>query len=134
MARSHPMTSQARAAIERNLRDQQHALRAEIKAHLKGSGDSGVIGLASVPAETDDWGAGDELAARDIAEARQLLAALADVEGALGRMVAGSYGECVDCGRAIAPARLKAYPAAMRCVECQEALEKRSAGPPLTAI
>ncbi|HVE48151.1 MAG TPA: TraR/DksA C4-type zinc finger protein [Casimicrobiaceae bacterium] len=120
--------------LEKRLRERQRELRAEIKAHLKGSGDEGVIGLSSVPMETDDWGVGDELAARDIAEARQLLAALADVEGALGRLAAGSYGECIDCGEAIAPARLAAYPAATRCVECQSALERRESGPPLTAV
>jgi len=74
------------------------------------------------------------MAARDIAEARHLLAELADVEGALGRVAAGSYGECVDCGDAIAAARLNAYPAATRCIACQGALEKREAGPPLTAV
>jgi phage/conjugal plasmid C-4 type zinc finger TraR family protein len=122
------------AEIEHRLRERQAALRAEIKAHLKGSGDSGVIGLSSVPMETDDWGVGDELAARDIAETRQLLSALADVEGALGRLASGSYGECLDCGEPIAPARLKAYPAATRCVECQSALERRESGPPATAV
>ena len=128
------LTSVQRSHIEQRLRERQASLRAEIKAHLRGTGDSGVVGLSSVPAETDDWGVGDELAARDIAEARQQLAALADVEGALGRMAAGSYGECVDCGEPIATARLKAYPAATRCIECQGALEKREAGPPLTAV
>ena len=122
------------ADIEHRLRERQQALRTEIKAHLRGSGDSGVIGLSSVPAETDDWGVGDELAARDIAEARQLLSALADVEGALGRLASGSYGECIDCGERIAAARLKAYPAATRCVECQSALERRESGPPATAV
>lgn len=129
-----PLSSTDRADLEQRLRDRQHALRAEIKAHLKGSGDTGVVGLSSVPTETDDWGVGDELAARDIAEARQLLSALADVEGALGRVATGSYGECIDCGDRIATARLKAYPAATRCVDCQEALERRGAGPPLTAV
>jgi RNA polymerase-binding transcription factor DksA len=113
------------AGIEQRLRERQLALRAEIKAHLRGTGDSGVVGLSSVPAETDDWGVGDELAARDIAEARQLLSAL---------IAARSYGECIDCGERIAPARLKAYPAATRCVDCQGAYEKRESGPPLTAV
>jgi RNA polymerase-binding transcription factor DksA len=128
------LTPAERTDLEQRLRERQIALRAEIKAHLEGSGDTGVVGLSSVPAETDDWGVGDELAARDIAEARQLLAALADVEGALRRIASGSYGECVDCGEQIAPARLKAYPAATRCVDCQGAYEKREAGPPLTAV
>ena len=129
-----PLSAPERSALEARLRQRQRTLRGEIRAHLKGTGDSGVVGLSSVPAETDDWGVGDEMAARDIAEARHLLAELADVEGALGRVTAGSYGECVDCGEAIAAARLNAYPAATRCVACQGALEKREAGPPLTAV
>jgi RNA polymerase-binding transcription factor DksA len=133
-ARVPALTHDERAALESRLRERHRALRAEIRAHLKGTGDSGVVGLSSVPAETDDWGVGDEMAARDIAEARHLLAELADVEGALGRVAAGSYGECVDCGDAIAAARLNAYPAATRCIACQGALEKREAGPPLTAV
>jgi len=133
-AKAPPPTAAERRALEARLGERQRALRAEIRAHLKGTGDSGVVGLSSVPAETDDWGVGDEMAARDIAEARHLLAELADVEGALGRVAAGSYGECIDCGEAIAAARLDAYPAATRCVACQGALEKREAGPPLTAV
>lgn len=125
-----PLSSAERAALEKRLRERQRELRAEIRAHLGGGTDTGIVGLSSVPDETDDWGVGDELAARDIAEARQQLAALADVEDALSRMAAGSYGECVDCGKEIAVARLKAYPAATRCIDCQGALEKREAGPP----
>lgn len=128
------LTAQERSALESRLRERQRVLRGEIRAHLKGTGESGVVGLSSVPAETDDWGVGDEMAARDIAEARHLLAELADVEGALRRVAAGSYGECLDCGDAIAAARLNAYPAATRCVSCQGAFEKREAGPPLTAV
>ena len=133
-AKVPPLTAAERSALEARLRERQRALRGEIRAHLRGTGDSGVVGLSSVPAETDDWGVGDEMAARDIAEARHLLAELADVEGALGRVAAGSYGECIDCGDAIAAARLNAYPAATRCIGCQGALEKREAGPPLTAV
>ena len=133
-AKVPPLTAAERSALEARLRERQRALRGEIRAHLRGTGDSGVVGLSSVPAETDDWGVGDEMAARDIAEARHLLAELADVEGALGRVAAGSYGECIDCGDSIAAARLNAYPAATRCIGCQGALEKREAGPPLTAV
>lgn len=32
---------------------------------------------------------------------------------------------CVDCGKPIPAARLKAVPEAIRCVECQQILEKR---------
>src|SRR5687767_15567312 len=100
------LTDAELASLVTRLRERRAELRAEIKAHLGKGTDTGIVGLSSVPTETDDWGVGDELAARDIAEARQHLAALADVEGALGRMAAGSYGECIDCGEPIATARL----------------------------
>ena len=50
-------------------------------------------------------------------------AELADVRRALRRMDDGGYGECVHCGKAIAAARLRAYPAAVRCIGCANAEE-----------
>jgi DnaK suppressor protein len=52
-------------------------------------------------------------------------AELGDIEAALGRMDAGSYGQCNDCGVTIAPARLNAYPTAKRCIDCQTVAEQR---------
>lgn len=48
------------------------------------------------------------------------------VRAALKRMAEGSYGECVDCGKAIAPERLQASPAALRCIACQTKAEAKS--------
>jgi RNA polymerase-binding transcription factor DksA len=65
----------------------------------------------------------DEVAAaeeeRDATELRQ-------IEAALGRLTAGTYGDCVDCGARIDPARLRALPAAERCAACQVAAEHRA--------
>lgn len=44
---------------------------------------------------------------------------LQSVKAALQRMEEGSYGECVNCGKNIAPERLRASPAAARCIQCQ---------------
>lgn len=52
-------------------------------------------------------------------------AELADIEAALERMDAGTYGQCTDCGVSIAPARLNAYPTAKRCINCQTVTEQR---------
>lgn len=38
-----------------------------------------------------------------------------DVVAALERIDAGTYGHCLECGNAIAPERLGAYPAAKTC-------------------
>lgn len=45
------------------------------------------------------------------------------VVAALARLDAGSYGICIDCGKAIPPARLEVRPEAARCVEDQAKAE-----------
>jgi DnaK suppressor protein len=52
-------------------------------------------------------------------------AELGDIEAALERIEAGTYGQCTDCGVIIPPARLSAYPTAKRCVDCQTLAEQR---------
>lgn len=46
---------------------------------------------------------------------------LKGVQAALGRMDAGTYGICEDCGDRIDPARLKVLPSATTCIKCQRA-------------
>lgn len=49
---------------------------------------------------------------------------LAAVDAALARIDGGTYGLCVACGEAIAPARLRANPSAARCIGCQGQFER----------
>jgi DnaK suppressor protein len=43
---------------------------------------------------------------------------------ALDRLRDGEYGTCVECGEAIAPARLRVMPEVATCVRCQDRLER----------
>jgi RNA polymerase-binding transcription factor len=52
---------------------------------------------------------------------------LALIDEALRRLEAGTYGECAECGTEIPAARLKALPFAVKCVNCQEQEETRTA-------
>jgi DnaK suppressor protein len=52
---------------------------------------------------------------------RQARAHLVEVDAALGRVEAGTYGTCERCGRPIAAARLEARPVARTCVACAAA-------------
>jgi DnaK suppressor protein len=61
------------------------------------------------------------LAALEEQERREMT----EVQAALARIDAGTYGLCDVCGEAISPARLEAFPVARRCVHCQERVEKR---------
>lgn len=45
------------------------------------------------------------------------------IEHAFLRLHSGTYGVCVDCQSPIDFPRLLAYPTALRCMKCQEALE-----------
>jgi RNA polymerase-binding transcription factor len=49
---------------------------------------------------------------------RQAREHLTEVDAALDRVEAGTYGVCERCGAAIAPARLEARPVARTCVAC----------------
>jgi RNA polymerase-binding transcription factor DksA len=62
------------------------------------------------------------------AELSRDLEELREVEAARRRLTEGAYGICVDCGAEIAFERLRAEPAAARCVECQARHEKTYRG------
>jgi RNA polymerase-binding protein DksA len=49
---------------------------------------------------------------------------LEDIEAALERMAAGTYGTCEDCGKPISEKRLRAIPYTAVCVPCEEVREK----------
>jgi RNA polymerase-binding protein DksA len=62
---------------------------------------------------------------RDLALRERSERALADVEAALGRLDAGTYGACTNCHRPIADERLEALPWAALCIDCQRTLGRR---------
>ena len=45
---------------------------------------------------------------------------LREVESAMGRLNAGEYGACANCGTSISLKRLQALPWATHCVDCKE--------------
>jgi RNA polymerase-binding protein DksA len=49
---------------------------------------------------------------------------LSSIDGALGRIDDGTYGNCLNCGTAIAEDRLAAIPWATHCIDCKR-LEER---------
>ena len=63
--------------------------------------------------------------AKNLALRQNLERLLDQVEGALGRFEAGTYGLCERCGKEIDPARLKALPYATLCLSCQQRRESR---------
>ncbi|HEX8771295.1 MAG TPA: TraR/DksA C4-type zinc finger protein [Acidimicrobiales bacterium] len=56
---------------------------------------------------------------RDLALSAQAWAAVDEIDHALGKIDAGTYGICEQCGQPIPKARLKALPYATLCVACK---------------
>jgi len=81
------------ARLKRELEERRTKLRIEVKTQLEGSEDDRVVGLRNRIKESgDEWGVADGLAELDIAEVRHALAELNEVDAALARMRAGTYG------------------------------------------
>ena len=49
---------------------------------------------------------------------RQAQRHVAEIDAAVERLDAGTYGVCAGCGRAIADGRLEARPVARTCIDC----------------
>jgi DnaK suppressor protein len=61
----------------------------------------------------------------DEAELRRLAERRLQMERALERISAGSYGVCEVCGQAIPEERLRFVPDATSCVDCKQRAERR---------
>ena len=109
------------------LRQRHRELRSAIRELFADHDDPETMALRNRLEDTDDWAVADAMQGFDIAMVGREVAELAEVEGALRRMSEGGYGQCVDCSEPIPVARLHAYPAAARCIGCQEAAERRAA-------
>lgn len=72
-----------------------------------------VTHLPTHPADNDTSGLDEQLAI--VANEEQLLE---EVDAALARIEAGTFGQCVDCSKSIASTRLEALPYAARCIAC----------------
>lgn len=87
--------------------DIEDALRQDVAA----AGDPSPV--PTHPADADVEGLDEQIA---LAQNEESL--LEEVEAALARIEAGTYGKCVKCGRPIAKERLDALPWVATCIEC----------------
>jgi RNA polymerase-binding protein DksA len=115
------------AAVRQRLESERIRIKQEIYRQTQGDEavpttdpllDAG--GVATDPADDADALADHERTEMLVKNAQAMLA---DIDVALARLRAGSYGVCTNCGREIDPRRLEALPWASLCIDCQAALE-----------
>ncbi len=112
--------------LQARLQQRAEDLRAELRA-ARGS----AVPPAAAGSEVEDLKDRATQSAADRvhdAEEQRDLSELAQVEAALARIEAGSFGDCVDCGEPIAASRLAVMPAAECCAACQARRERHGAG------
>lgn len=117
--------TESRENMEPVLLAQREAVLADIREHLHSAGEPGKLALLNHLEAVGDWVEADLLNDTDIALLSHELVRLRDIDAALARIKAGTYGTCIDCGEAIPAARLNALPTALSCVKCQQAYEKQ---------
>jgi len=111
------------AALERRAAEAKEIVDFVDRTSLAGDEETVTGEITTVdqhPADTSDITFQRELdlTVRTIAESR-----LSQVEEALERQRAGTYGICENCGRPIDPERLRARPEATLCIDCQREQE-----------
>ena len=98
--------------------DQRGALEEERDALRRQLADFGVDGGITFDENFADSGQVTAERGEATALAGTLREALAEVDHALTKLEAGTYGTCERCGEPISPARLEAMPAARYCINC----------------
>jgi DnaK suppressor protein len=63
-----------------------------------------------------------------LVQEKRLIDALSDVEHAIEKYEAGTYGRCDACGQSIEQARLEAMPQASLCLSCKSTKVKDARG------
>lgn len=105
--------------FKKQLRDRGTDLREAIHASLLNSDNKTYSEVAGRVLDIGEQSVVDLLADFHIIELEKEAAEFADVEAALARIAAGTFGQCAGCKADIAIERLRIYPTAKRCTECQ---------------
>lgn len=119
----HEWTSGELAEVRAALQEQIEALRSEIAA----SASQIAEGDSSDGAGDDQADAGAKTYEREheLALSYNSQDLLAQIERAVQRMDAGTYGICESCTTPIGKARLQVFPRATLCVTCKQREERR---------
>jgi RNA polymerase-binding protein DksA len=116
-------TATARTRLEEERRRLQETRRAA-QDLVSGTTEEAVQELATYDQHLADQGTETFERERDFSVLQRVEAQLHEVDAALARLDAGTYGVCEICGKPIGDERLEAMPAARYCLEDQARAER----------
>ena len=118
------LTAEELRELARRMSARKAALLDEIRRGLARSGDERYAAQVGEAGDAGDASVAELLRHVNEAEIRRDVLEVRDIVAAEGRIAAGRYGVCTDCGAFVGYPRLAAYPTAKRCLPCQQAREK----------
>ncbi len=115
------------AELRRILEDRRKSLSHELRRQIHDVRAIGPADQAQGVVDAEEASVSDIQEDIEIALMQMKSETLNRVNEALGRLEAGSYGFCYECGDEISEPRLRALPFALRCKDCEEEREKAEA-------
>ena len=113
--------------LRRILEDRRRELTTELRRQISDVRAIGPADQAQGVVDAEEASVSDIQEDIEIALMQMKSETLNRVNEALGRLEAGTYGFCYECGDEISEARLRALPFALRCKDCEEEREQNEA-------
>jgi len=110
--------------LERILRERRGALEVQLEDVLGRTEEECGLALNEDVFDTKEEAMLAELSETYLADVTRLRKELAEIDAALDRYAAATYGICTDCGQSIGLDRLLSEATAVRCPPCQAAYQQ----------
>ncbi len=126
-----PLTKRQMTTLATAL-DKRHAtLLAEVRSELEHSENQQYVELIDREhGDIGDQSVADTLADMNLVIVDRHILELRELEAAKARIKDATFGTCIDCEGSIPVERLAVYPAALRCITCQQQKERLYAHAP----
>ena len=123
------LTSGQAKQLRRMIESRRQVLQAELHDGVDRARENNFEDLAGPAPDAADESVATLIGDIDHADVSRDMTELRALDAARERIEQGSYGVCLDCGAEIEFERLRAAPAALRCIGCQRLREKTYASP-----
>jgi len=129
-----PLTQQKTKELGKMINERRNVLLEEMREDAERTREQPYAEHAGSAPDSGDESVATLIADLEQADLTRDLDEFRGLEAARERLKGGGYGVCADCGSDIGYERLKAFPSALRCIQCQERHEKTYGGEPKPSL
>jgi len=122
------LTPQQTQELHKTIEQRRHALVQELREDIARVRSDNLEELAGAAPDPGDESVATLIGDLHRADYDRDVTELQSLEAARNRIAEGTYGTCLNCGGDIGIERLRANPAAVRCIDCQSMHEKTHNG------